>query len=109
MTDIWDPEMAGELPEPSCTFPLPPDLLGGGRFDDLYPGLPAETAVKHGQEYDDDCYLKNIIQKHVTTPRSYHTRNLSKSKGDRNETIETDAVHSAVCRDPVRISGDKVF
>lgn len=60
MTDIWDPEMAGELPEPACTFPLPPDLLGGGRLDDFDLRLPAESAVEHDQKYDDNCYVKML-------------------------------------------------
>lgn len=70
LSDIWDLKTAGNLPEPPGAFLFPPDLFGGGRFDDLDLRLSAKTTIEDDQKNKYDCYFKNVIYEHKTTPCS---------------------------------------
>lgn len=65
-----NPESSGKLPALPFAFLLPPDLFGGGCFNDFDLWLPAETAVEDDQEDYNYCYLKNMIYEHAITPCS---------------------------------------
>lgn len=70
LSDIRDLKTAGDLPDPPGTFLFPPDLLDSGRFDDLDLWPSAETIIENGQKNKYDCYFKNVIYDHKTTPCS---------------------------------------
>lgn len=65
-----NPESSGKLPALPFAFLLPPDLFGGGCFNDFDLWLPAEPAVKYDQKDYNYCYLKNMIYEHAITPCS---------------------------------------
>lgn len=69
-SDIWDFKTAGDLPEPSGALLFPADLFDGRRFDNLYLWPPAESTIEDDQKNKYDCYFKNIIYEHKTTPCS---------------------------------------
>lgn len=72
LSDIRDPESAGDLPVPPFAFPLLPDLLRGGCLNDFKLWPVAEATIEDDQEDHDNCYFKNVIKYyvHAITPCS---------------------------------------